>query len=67
MLKESDIIFEDGNFWVTKYPNGYTVMQCNITHSTARQNFELSEDGLSLAIYYTTYLSKRYPKLANQV
>ena len=67
MLRESAIVFEDGNFWVLKNPNVYTVMQCNLTHSTAKQSFELSEDGLSLAVYYASYLSKRFPKLANQV
>ena len=32
-MKESDILYENGDFWVTKGKKGYEVYQSGVTHS----------------------------------
>lgn len=59
MLKEKDIVHENGDFWVLKDRDRYTVFKCGITHSTADSAYPLGEDGLSLAKARCDYLAKR--------
>lgn len=35
-MKESDILYENGMFWVCKAKHGYEVYESGITHSTRR-------------------------------
>lgn len=54
-MKEADILFEEGDFWVMRHNAIYYVMQNTTTHSTSRQGF----DDMSLAVAYAKYLAKR--------
>lgn len=58
-MKESDIKYECGRFWVGDTRNSYTVYQSGITHSTPDSSYERSEDGLSIAISRCDYLAQR--------
>jgi len=60
--KESDIMHESGKFWVLKDTDCYHVMQNGVTHSTSDSSYELSDDGLSIAIARCNYLAKRGAK-----
>jgi hypothetical protein len=53
--KESNILHENGNCWVSKTKQGYTVWVCGITHSTSDSVYA----DLSLAIARCDYLAKR--------
>lgn len=59
--KESDIVFEAGNYWVAKDTKRklYVVYRAGITHSVEDIAMALNEDGLSLAIARAKYLAKR--------
>lgn len=59
MLKEKDIKHENGLYWVLDTKDTYTVMKNGITHSTSIQSFKCDIDGLSCAIAYCDFLSKR--------
>lgn len=54
-MKEKDIIFESGKYWVGKTKDSYTVFQIGITCSTSVESFPKTADGLSIAIYYCQY------------
>lgn len=55
MTKESDILFEKGNFWVLKNKNLFYVMKNTVTHSVSLCAFEL----LDVAIAYANYKASR--------
>ena len=57
--RESDIVHENGAFWVGKNPKDYTVYKTGITHSTADSAYEKTADGLSIAIARCDYLARR--------
>jgi hypothetical protein len=57
-VREQDIVFEDGDYWVCRQKNAYTVFKCGITHSVSVQSFRLDADGLSLAIAYAKHKAK---------
>ena len=57
-MRESDIIYEDGNFWVGKTQAGYAVFKNGITHSTSDSSYELTEDGKACAIARCKYLAR---------
>lgn len=59
-MRESDIIHENGEFWVYRTRGAYEVMRphqagCSITDSA----YEKNPDGLSIAIARCDYLAKR--------
>lgn len=54
MLKEKDIIHENGIFWVIKDKAGFHVMKSGITHSTSDSSYS----SLDLAIARCNYLAK---------
>ena len=58
-MRESDIMHENGNFWVAKDKSGYLVLECGITHSKTLCTFAKDTDGLSLAVAYCDYKAKR--------
>ena len=62
-MKEKDIKHESGNFWVGKIDNTFTVFKSGLTHSVSIQSFVQDSDGLSCAIAYCDYLSKRESNL----
>lgn len=59
-MKESDIIAEEGSFWVCRNKKlSYDVMISGFTYSTVISSFPYNDDGLSLAIAYMKYKAKR--------
>jgi len=58
-MKESDIMHENGDFWVGRERGSYTVFRVNGTHSVSDSAYARDPDGLSLAIARCDYLAKR--------
>ena len=59
--REGDIVHESGSAWVLRdhARNCYTVFLAGITHSTSDSAYELTEDGLSIAVARADYLARR--------
>lgn len=59
-LTEKDIMHEAGGYWVAKEKTGYAVYKHGATHSTLDSGviYELSPDGLSIAIARCNYLAR---------
>ena len=62
MIKEKQIVHENGIFWVFEDAVQYTVYKNGITHSISDGSYEKNEDGKTIAIARCNYLSKRYEK-----
>jgi len=60
-LIESDIMHENGRFWVAREPYGYVVYVAGITHSAHESAYALDDGGLSIAVARCDYMAKRYP------
>lgn len=60
-LKETDIVFEAGKYWVLNDRTAYSVMQSTLTHSKIDSAYCFNADGLSLAIARCKYLAKVHP------
>ena len=60
-MRESDIMYEYGTYWVGRERGCYTVYKPSPsgTHSVADSSYTLSEDGLSLAKSRCKYIGKR--------
>jgi len=66
-MKESNIIHENGRFWVCDADGQYTVYRITITHSQADSSYPKTDDGKSLAIARCNYLALRHnPDIANR-
>lgn len=63
MIKEEDIVYENGNYWVLKSKKGhcYFVMGSSPgnTHSVSDSTYSLDDDGLSIAIARCNWMAKR--------
>lgn len=59
MVKESDIVHENGDFWVCKDKNAYTVMLPKVTHSVSDSSYKKDSSGLSIAKARCDYLVRR--------
>jgi hypothetical protein len=57
-MRETNIIFEAGSFWVGKVSDTFTVYRAGTTHSTPDSSYPLTEDGRSLAIARAKYLAR---------
>jgi hypothetical protein len=57
-MRESDIKFESGDYWVGKTDRGYTVFMSGVTVSAADSTYPKDDDGLSIAIARCKYLAK---------
>lgn len=57
--KETDIMHENGNYWVLRERTCYTVFKAGITHSVSDSAYAKTADGLSIAIARCNYLAKR--------
>lgn len=57
-LKESDIMHENGNYWVAKLKDTYCVFKIGITHSVLDSCYSKDASGLSIAIARCNYLAK---------
>lgn len=60
-MRESDIIHEVGSYWVgrDKDEGAYVVFKIGTTHSTSDSAYDLTPDGLSIAIARCDYLASR--------
>ena len=59
MYRESDIMHENGAFWVLRERDAYSVCKNGLTHSTVDSAYPKTPDGLSIAIAYCDYRAKR--------
>ena len=59
MIKESDIIHENGDFWVLRERDRYTVLRNGLTHSESDSAYEKTDDGLSIAVARCNYLARK--------
>lgn len=59
MMKEKQIVYENGDFWVGDIDNCFTVFIVGITHSKSDSSYEKSEDGLSIAKARCDYLANK--------
>ena len=57
-MRESDIVYENGDYWVAKERSAYTVYKSRLTHSVSDSSYQRDADGLSLAIARCDYLAK---------
>ncbi len=57
--KETDIIHENGDYWVLRERTCYTVFKNGVTHSTSDSSYAKNDDGLSIAKARCDYLAKR--------
>lgn len=56
-MTESDILYQRGDFWITRTKTAYIVWQDGPTHATSRALFKANPDGLSLVRAYVRYLA----------
>lgn len=54
-MKEKDILYENGNFWVVKYKNLFHVMKNTNTHAIGE---EVAYEDFSVACARCDYLAK---------
>ncbi len=59
MTTESDILHENGAFWVCRERNAYTVFRNGVTAATSDSSYAKTPDGLSIAKARCDYLAKR--------
>lgn len=57
-MTESDIIHENGAYWVARTKDAYTVYKTGLTHSTADSSYPRTDDGKSIAVARCDYLAK---------
>ena len=59
-MHESDIMHENGPYWVGRIPGSYTVYKMvQSVGSVPDSSYERNADGLSIAIARADYLAKR--------
>ena len=61
MIKEKDIVHENGKYWVmrNRKEGCYSVMVSGVTHSVSDSHYSLDDDGLSIAVARCDYLAQR--------
>jgi len=58
-MRESDIVHENGDYWVKRERDAYTVYRVGLTHSTSDSSYAKTPEGLSVAISRCDYLARR--------
>lgn len=58
-MRESDILHEAGDYWVSKEKAGYTVWRNGATHAVSDSTYAKTTDGLSIAVARCNYLASR--------
>ncbi len=60
MIKENDIVHENGKYWVmrNRKERCYSVMVSGATHSVSDSHYSLDDDGLSIAVARCDYLAR---------
>ena len=59
-IRETDIIHENGDFWILRGRNDYTVFRTGPTVSESDSAYAKTPDGLSIAIARCDYLARRH-------
>lgn len=57
-MNESDIIYQDGPYWVGRSAHDYTVFRDGSIVARADSSYPRTEDGKSIAIARAKYLAK---------
>jgi hypothetical protein len=57
-MRESDIVHENGDYWVAREHAVYTVYKSGVTHSVSDSSYAKDADGLSIAIARCDYLAR---------
>lgn len=60
-MRESDIVFERGRYWVLRDLKAYVVLCNGVTYSISDSAYERDEDGLSCAVARCGYLADNVP------
>jgi hypothetical protein len=58
-MTESDIMHENGPYWVGAARGAYVVYKSGATHSTSDSAYAKTADGLTIAIARADYLARR--------
>lgn len=58
-MREADIVFQAGAFWVFGNVRGWHVMRDGVTSAVSVATFAPDEDGRSLAVAYAKYRGGR--------
>ncbi len=58
-MKEENIKFEVGEYWILETWKSYTVMKNVGTHSVSDSEYNRDADGLSIAIARCNYLAEK--------
>lgn len=58
-MRESDIMYENGAYWVGREKAAYVVYHIGVTHSVSDSAYAKDADGLSIAIARCDYLARR--------
>lgn len=57
-MRESDIVHENGMFWVARDRKAYVVFRNGFIYSASDSAYEKTPDGLSIAIARCDYLAR---------
>ena len=63
-MRESDIMHEEGNYWVGRQRDAYVVYKTGFQCSEADSAYARTADGLSIAIARCKYLARTQPAKA---
>lgn len=58
-MREDDIMYENGEYWVARDRNCYTVMKNGNVSAVSDSGYAKTPDGLSIAIARVDYLARR--------
>ena len=58
-MRETDILHENGPYWVARQKGAYVVYHAGITHSISDSAYAPDADGLSIAVARCDYLARR--------
>ena len=58
-MRESDILYERGNYWVSLEKVGYVVWCNGFTHAVSDSAYPADKDGKSCAIARCDYMARR--------
>jgi len=56
-MRESDILYEVGDYWIAREPKTYTVYRVGVSCSTSDSSYAKTPDGLSIARARVDYLA----------
>lgn len=60
-MREADIIYESGRYWVARQKDAFVVYVTGLTHSKSDSAYAKNPAGQSIAIARCDYLAKQVP------